>query len=298
MRFTTLPEIKLEYATNWKDYKLLDSGNGKTLEQFGAYRLIRPEPQVIWPKSLPNNEWQKADASVQETKAEFGGQWHFMKPIEKSWKMSYKEVQFQIQLSSSRHVGVFPEQASHWDFIYDQITKSKRKLKILNLFGYTGLATLIAVKAGAHVTHVDSSKHAISWANHNMSLSNLDKNSVRWVVEDALKFIEREGRRGNQYDGIILDPPKFGRGSDGKVWDFFKNISSLLEACNNVLRQDAQFVVLTAYAIQASPVIAWQAMQQIVNKRSGIVETGELISIEESAGHIISHALFSRWSAV
>jgi len=166
----------------------------------------------------------------------------------------------------------------------------------LNLFGYTGLATLAAAKAGAQVTHVDSSKHALTWANLNLKLSNLENATVRWIAEDALKFTEREARRGNRYDGLILDPPKFGRGSDGKVWDFYKNLPELLNACQKVLSDKPAFIVLTAYAIQASSVITWQAMKELTAGLGGELSAGELISIEESAGHVISHALFSRWS--
>lgn len=292
----TTPIINLEFSPDWQDYQLLDSGNGKTLERFGPYKLIRPEPQVIWQKSLPKEDWDAADAVVQEAQTEYGGQWHLFKPIEKQWVMQYKAMKFQVQLSSSRHVGVFPEQASHWDWIIGQIKHSQEPLNVLNLFGYTGIATLAAAQAGAKVTHVDSSKHAISWANYNLKLSGLTGKPVRWIVEDALKFIQREARRGNRYDGLILDPPKFGRGSDGKIWDFYKSMPELLEACQGVLSEDAQFIVLTAYAIQASSVITAQALQEILKDRPGYLTTGELATREESGGHIISHALFSRWT--
>lgn len=291
----SLPHIDLESASHWRDYQLLDSGDGKTLERYGPYVLIRPEPQVIWPKSLPKEKWQSADAIVQENQSEYGGQWHFYKPIPKSWQITYRDMKFQVQLSTSRHIGVFPEQASHWDWISERIIKAIKPLKVLNLFGYTGLATLAAAQAGAQVTHVDSSKHALTWANLNFKLSNLANTPVRWIAEDALKFTEREARRGNRYDGIILDPPKFGRGSDGKVWDFYKNLPDLLTACQKVLSDEPAFIVLTAYAIQASSVIAWQAMKALTTGLGGELTTGELITVEESAGHILSHALFSRW---
>ncbi len=295
-KISLLPQIQLESASNWRDYQLLDSGNGKTLERYGPYILIRPEPQVIWQKSLPKEKWQMADAIVQENQSEYGGQWHLYRPIPKSWQLSYRDLEFQVQLSSSRHIGVFPEQASHWDWISERIKKANKPLKVLNLFGYTGLATLAAAKAGAQVTHVDSSKHALTWANLNLKLSNLENATVRWIAEDALKFTEREARRGNRYDGLILDPPKFGRGSDGKVWDFYKNLPELLNACQKVLSDKPAFIVLTAYAIQASSVITWQAMKELTAGLGGELSAGELISIEESAGHVISHALFSRWS--
>lgn len=292
-----IPTIHLEAAQDWQDYQLLDSGNGKTLERFGPYKLIRPEPQVVWTPSLPREAWLSAHASVQKTQTEFGGKWHFSKPIEKSWQLHYQDLKFQVQLSSSRHIGVFPEQASHWQWIGKQINTSKRPVRVLNLFGYTGLATLAAARAGAEVTHVDSSKHALTWANYNLKLSGLNDKPVRWIAEDALKFVQRESRRGNTYDGLILDPPKFGRGPKGKVWNFYKNLPELLTACRQVLSSKPLFIVLTAYAIQASSVITYQAIHEIAKDLGGEMTTGELIAIEESAGHIISHALFTRWTS-
>lgn len=190
-----LTPLILEASPKWKDYQLLDSGDGKTLERFGPYLLIRPRPQAIWAKSLPSSEWKKAHALLVEEQQEYGGKWTLLNPMEKSWKLSYGSMRFQAQLSSSRHVGVFPEQASHWDWMTERITAARKPFKVLNLFGYTGLASVAAAAAGAEVTHVDSSKHAISWANLNMKLSGLSDKPVRWIAEDALKFVKREARR-------------------------------------------------------------------------------------------------------
>ena len=288
--------IILTSSPDWKDYQLLDSGDGKTLERFGKYLLVRPRPQAIWQKALPSSEWQKANAILVEEKQEYGGKWNILNPMEKSWKISYKDIKFQLQLSSSRHVGIFPEQATHWDWIRQHIETNKNPSRVLNLFGYSGAATLAAAAAGAEVTHVDSSKHAITWANQNTKLSKLDDKPIRWIAEDALKFVKREARRGNTYQGIIMDPPKFGRGSSGEVWDFFKRIPELIEACQSILAKDARFIVMTAYAITASAVVTHQAVEQMVGKK-GKLESGELVSIDESAGHVISHAIYTRWSA-
>jgi 23S rRNA (cytosine1962-C5)-methyltransferase len=290
-----LPEIQLLAPQGWREYQLLDSGEGKTLERFGPYTLIRPEPQAIWPRSLPSSEWQKAQAVMQEEAKEYGGSWKLLQAIPKAWEMHYRSLSFQVQLGSSRHIGVFPEQASHWDWIAEQIEAAGRPLRVLNLFGYSGLATLAAANAGAQVTHVDSSKHALNWASYNLKLSGLAEKPVRWIAEDALRFTQREARRGNKYQGLILDPPKFGRGSDGKVWDFYKNLPELLAACRGVLAPDACFIVLTAYAIQASALVPYQALQEIVGG-TGNLTCGELITVEESAGHVLSHALFARWA--
>ena len=290
-----IPEIQLLAPEGWREYQLLDSGEGKTLERFGPYTLIRPEPQAIWKRSLPQSAWQKAHARMQEEQKEYGGSWQLLQPINKSWEMHYHSLSFQVQLGSSRHIGVFPEQASHWDWISEQIKAAGKPLKVLNLFGYSGLATLAAANAGAEVTHVDSSKHALNWASYNLKLSGLAEKPVRWIAEDALRFTQREARRGNSYDGIILDPPKFGRGSGGKVWDFYKNLPELLAACRAVLAPDACFIVLTAYAIQASALIPYQALQEVVGSQ-GNLTCGEFITIEESANHVLSHALFVRWT--
>jgi len=288
--------IILTSSPDWKDYQLLDSGDGKTLERFGKYLLIRPRPQAIWSKALPSSEWKKANAILVEEKQEYGGKWNILNPMEKSWKINYKDLTFQLQLSSSRHVGIFPEQATHWDWIREHIEASIKPFRVLNLFGYSGAATLAAAAAGAEVTHVDSSKHAITWANQNTKLSKLEDKPIRWIAEDALKFVKREARRGNTYQGIIMDPPKFGRGSSGEVWDFFKRIPELIEASQSILAKDARFVVMTAYAITASAVVTHQAVEQMVGKK-GKLESGELVSIDESAGHVISHAIYTRWSA-
>jgi len=167
---------------------------------------------------------------------------------------------------------------------------------MLNLFGYSGAATAAGAAAGAEVTHVDSSKHAITWANQNIKLSNLQDKPVRWIAEDALKFVKREARRGSTYHGIVMDPPKFGRGSSGEVWDFFKRTPELIEACQSIMANDAKFIVMTAYAITASAVVTHQAVEQIVGKK-GKLESGELVSVDESAGHVLSHAIYTRWSA-
>ena len=291
------PKIEIEIARNWQDYVLLDSGNGKTLERFGPYTLIRPEPQVIWKPTLPGKEWAKANARMQEEQKEYGGHWTSEEGMAKTWVIRYGSLKFQVQLGTSRHIGVFPEQASHWDWISEQISGSAKPPKVLNLFGYTGLATLAAAAAGAEVTHVDSSKHALTWANHNLTLSGLGDKAVRWIAEDAVKFVQREAKRGNRYDGLILDPPKFGRGSEGKVWDFYKNLPELVSACHDVLSDHACFVVLTAYAIQASALITYQAMQEMVVDHKGRITCGELATVEESGGHLLSHALFVRWTS-
>jgi 23S rRNA (cytosine1962-C5)-methyltransferase len=292
-----LPELQLLTSPDWQDYELLDTGDYEALERIGPYRLIRPEPQAIWPRTLPQGVWDSADARVIPSGGEHGGTWEFNHPVKQPWIIEYKGLKCEIRLSKSRHIGVFPEQASHWDWIDHQIRSAGRKLKVINLFGYTGMATAAAARAGAEVTHVDASKHAVHWASRNLDLSGLGEAPVRWLVEDVRKYLQREARRKSFYDGIILDPPKFGRGPKGKVWDYFEDIPDLLELCRQVLTPHPRFICLTSYAIQASAVVTHQAVKEMMKGHQGQINSGELVTVDRSGGNILSHALFSRWSA-
>jgi 23S rRNA (cytosine1962-C5)-methyltransferase len=291
-----IPTINLLTSDHWQDYALLDSGNGEALEKFGPYTLIRDEPQAIWRKTLDKKAWADADAFMVSTPGEHGGYWEYNRQIKQPWVIDYKGLKCEIRLTKSRHIGVFPEQANHWDWIEDQIRSAGRPLRVINLFGYTGMATAAAARAGAEVTHVDASKHAVSWASRNLDLSGLGKASVRWLVEDARKYLQREAKRKSYYDGVILDPPKFGRGPSGKVWDYFNDISDLLSLVRKVLSAKPKFICLTSYAIQASALIPHQALHETVRGLGGQIDSGEVISVDRSQGHILSHALYSRWS--
>jgi 23S rRNA (cytosine1962-C5)-methyltransferase len=211
--------------------------------------------------------------------------------------MHYKDLHFRAQLSGSRHVGVFPEQATHWDWIAKLIREANRSVSVLNLFGYTGLATLAAAHAGAKVTHVDASKKSVTWARENQSLSNLDDRNIRWIIDDALKFVLRENRRQARYDGLILDPPKFGRGPKGEVWDCFEMLPRLLEHCHSILSSQPLFIVITAYAIRASALSLYYALSEMMKAEGGTLEAGELITLERSKGRKLSMAIFSRWGS-
>ena len=292
-----LPRLQLLTSPDWRDYTLLDSGKGKALEQIGPYKIVRPEPQAIWRQSDSKSNWEKADAVMIPTGGEHGGDWEINPRVKQPWIINYKGLKCEIRLSKSRHIGVFPEQATHWDWIGDQIRSAGRPLNVINLFGYTGMATAAAAQAGAHVTHVDASKHAVAWASHNLDLSGLGKAPVRWLVEDARKYLKREARRKSYYDGIILDPPKFGRGPSGKVWDYFEDISDLLALCKRVLSPNPRFICLTSYAIQASALVPHQAVQELVSGFGGRIESGELVTVDQSHGHVLSHSLFTRWTS-
>ena len=297
MMIQTSPSIDIVPCPAWQDYELLDSGNGQRLERFGPYRVARPEAEAVWKPALPEKEWLKADALYRPSPEENGGHWDFRRPLPDRWIMDYNGLRFWAQTGGSRHLGVFPEQSSQWDWVEEQIKTAGRPLTVLNLFGYTGMASLAAARAGAKVTHIDASKKSISWAHENQALSGLDERPIRWIVDDALKFVQREARRGSGYDGIILDPPKFGRGPKGEVWEFYKLLPNLLASCAEILTAQPQFIVLTAYAVKASALTLHYALQDMLNGKNGTIQVGEVALREKSAGRLLSTAVFGRWNA-
>ena len=291
-----LPSLSILVPDGWKDYELLDSGNGRKLERYGPYTLIRPEHRAIWQPGLAEKSWAGAHAEFLPTSDESGGAWHFNRQLDPAWVLGYKGLHFYAQLTNSRHMGFFPEQASLWDWIDDQVRRANRPLRVLNLFAYTGLASLVAARAGALVTHVDASKRSVQTAKENQALSALEDRPVRWIVDDVLKFVAREIRRGSHYDGILLDPPKFGRGPSGQVWEFHQSLPVLLSHCRKLLSPDPCFIAITAYAIQLSSVSIYNVLNETVSGLSGSVNAGELGLIEKSSGRCLVTALFSCWS--
>lgn len=291
----SLPHLELLAAENWKDYALLDSGGGFKLEQFGQARLVRPEPEAVWQSALPESEWKKADAIYKPAPEENGGHWEYRRRLPERWKMTYRELSFWVQTSASRHLGVFPEQSCQWDWADKVIRASNSKPKVLNLFGYTGLASLAAARAGALVTHLDASRKVITWANENQKLSALDDLPIRWILDDAVKFVQREQRRGSRYDGIILDPPKFGRGPKGEVWEFYKLLPDLLSTCRQILSPEPLFIQLTAYAVKASAATMYYAVTEMMKVFKGSTFAGEIGLLEGSAGRYLSTAIYARW---
>ena len=258
-----------QLTPNIPDYQLLDTGEGEKLERFGRDVVRRPEPQAVWRKSLGDKEWLKADASfLRDTKSEERGEWRLKPEMPSRWMISfdYKDMHLRLRLAltSFKHVGVFPEQAANWEFIYDTITELRsagiERPKVLNLFAYTGGATLAARAAGGDVTHVDSVKQVVTWARENMESSGLD--GVRWIVEDAMKFVEREVRRGNRYNAIILDPPAYGRGANGEKWILEEHICRMLECCAELLENENAMLVLNLYSMGLSSIVARTAVHQ------------------------------------
>lgn len=293
--------IILETAAD-EGYALIDSGKGEKLERYGPYRIVRPEAQALWPKALDEAVWQGADAVFTGDTDEDGmGRWRFpAAPLGETWPMRLLGVDFNGRFTAFRHVGVFPEQIAHWSWMRERIAAVRRPVKVLNLFGYTGVASLVAAAAGAEVTHVDASKKAIGWARENQALAGLERRPIRWICDDAMKFVLREERRGNRYDVVLADPPKFGRGPNGEVWQLFDHLPALLDICRSLLSEEAIAVVLTAYSIRASFYSLHELMRETMRGAGGRVESGELIIREtgeggDTAGRALSTSLFSRW---
>ncbi len=290
------PDLTLLTSPDWTTYELLDSGDGLKLERYGSYVLIRPEAEAVWSPNTPLKDWyQRAHAEFITTQEKNGGHWKRIKSLPEHWNINYKALTFSMECKGSRHVGLFPEQAEYWDWIVDQVQAAGNTPKVLNLFGYTGAATLAAASAGAAVTHIDASKRSVTWARQNAALSGLQEAPIRWIVDDALKFVQREKRRESYYEGIILDPPKFGRGPKGEVWEFYKLLSQLLHACADILSPQAKFLALTAYSVKASPISLRQAVAELMPAGSK-VEAGEIALQEANTSRLLSTAIFARWS--
>ena len=281
----------------WEEYRLIDSGNGRKLERYGPYRIVRPEAQALWTPRRTDAEWEAADAHfIGIGEEESDGRWRYRKPLGETWPIAYDGIKFLGRFTAFRHVGVFPEQATHWQWLAGLIGGARRPVKVLNLFAYTGIASLVAARAGAEVTHIDGSKKAIGWARENQGLAGLGDLKIRWICDDAIKFVEREVRRGNRYDGIILDPPKFGRGPQGEVWDLNTDLAKMMRICRALLSPDALFLILTAYSIRASFLSIDELAAECLDGLGGLLESGELVLREEGGGRALSTSLFSRWS--
>ena len=290
------PHIDLLVADKWTEYELIDSGDGAKLERFGPYRLVRPESAAYWRRNLPAAVWESADATFTTADEEGAGHWTYRRPVEPRWNMRYGGLRVSAQPTPFRHLGVFPEQAVHWDWASELIRGARGPVKVLNLFGYTGLATLAAAEAGATVTHVDASPKSIAWARENQTLSGLADRPVRWLVDDALKFVRREGRRQARYDGLIIDPPKFGRGPKGEVWKIGESLPALLESCGELLSEQPLFVILTVYAIRASALALQYLLEPVTARLGGRIEVGEMGVAERDSGRVLSSAIYARWA--
>ena len=293
-----------------KDYELIDSGNGEKLERFGEYTLRRPDPQALWNKNLDEKEWKKSNASfIRPSPGRAGdgnnAKWHVKDDIHKEWVISLGDLKFYIKPTAFKHTGLFPEHEPNWQWIREKIKKAGRPIKMLNLFGYTGGATLAALSAGAEVTHIDGSKSAITWARQNAEVSKLEDKKVHWIEEDARKFVQREIKRGNKYDAIIMDPPAFGHGANNEVWKIEEDFTKLLEACSQILSPEPLFIIVNGYSAGYSAVAYENCLKEITKNLGGEIEIGEL-TIEESprhqdsagqakSGRLLPAGIFARW---
>ena len=268
---------------NFKDYTLLDAGDREKLEDWCGIILRRPDPMAIWPKEKPEL-WEKANATYHRSN-KGGGSWEYKSKLKESWNVKYRELTFKVSPTGFKHTGLFPEQAANWDFIYEKI-KGKKDIKILNLFGYTGAASMVASAAGAQeVVHLDASKGIIEWAKDNMKLSHLENNTIRFICDDALKFILREARRGRKYDGIIMDPPSYGRGPDNELFKFEEKINPLIENCLNILSDDPLFFIINTYTTGYSKQVMYNCLSRhtAIHNLQGTIEADEIgIKIKDS----------------
>lgn len=278
--------------SDFPEYELIDSGDGMRLERFSQYRISRPDPQAIWARKAPS-EWARVDASF------VNGVWQNHK-IPERWNVKYKDITLHAKLTPFKHTGIFPEQAVMWDWstqIIKTSIKGSMKPKILNLFAYTGGASVAAAQAGAQVTHVDASKPSLTWARENMLASGLPEDAIRWILDDVVKFVKREVKRGNRYDGIIMDPPVYGHGPKGEAWDFFKHVPELIALTQQLLSDKPLFYLVNAYAVSASSIMLGNMLQDVFQDKSGTVEYGEL-ALQESIGkRLLSTGIYGRWRA-
>ena len=256
------------HSANWKDYELIDTSQGESLERWGDIILIRPDPQIIWNTPKENPLWRNAHARYHRSSSG-GGKWEQYRKIPDVWQISYRNIVFRIKPMGFKHTGVFPEQAANWDFVDGIIRKSDKQLNVLNLFAYTGGATLACLNAGAKVCHVDASRGMVQWAKENAEASGLSDRPVRWLVDDCIKFVQREKRRGNKYDGIIMDPPSYGRGPGGEVWKLEEQLYPLVELCSEILSNDARFFILNSYTTGLSPAVMEYLLGAVLTPKLG-----------------------------
>lgn len=282
-------------ADGWKDYEVIECSSGEKLERWGDYLLIRPDPQVIWDTGKKAEGWRKPDGHYHRS-ARGGGEWEFFN-LPKQWQISYKELTFNLQPFSFKHTGLFPEQAVNWDWFAEIIKKAGRPVKVLNLFAYTGGATAAAAKAGAAVTHVDASKGMVTWAKENAASSGLSDAPVRWIVDDCVKFVEREIRRGNHYDGIIMDPPSYGRGPKGEIWKIEEKIHPFIRLCTSLLSDKPLFYLINSYTTGLQPAVLSYMMSTEILPRFGGKIKAEEIGLPVSGNHLVLPCGASgRWS--
>ena len=264
----------MKVTNDYTDFEIINTSNGMKLERWGSIYLLRPDPQIMWDNGDLESIYKDKINSIYYRSSTGGGHWEDRKKVPDSWIVSYRDMKFNIKKMGFKHTGLFPEQAFNWNYMRDKIKNAKREIKVLNLFAYTGGATVACMMAGAHVTHVDSSRGMVDWAKENIKVNNLDETKVRYIVDDCLKFVKREIRRGNKYDAIIMDPPSFGRGANGEVWSIEKNLYELLVLCNELLSDKPLFMLVNSYS-GLSPILL-ENLLKLTNKRLGKISCDEI----------------------
>ena len=285
-------------ANNWKDYEILDMANGEKLERWNSIYLVRPDPQIIWDEKSFPQKWSQANARYERSNTG-GGHWNYKKQVPKAWQIKYKNLTFNIKPMGFKHTGIFPEQAVNWDWMINKIQEEKKKnnrpIKVLNLFAYTGGASVACLSAGAEVTHVDSSKGMVAWAKENVISSRLEDRPIRYLVDDVIKFVKREIRRGNKYDGIIMDPPSYGRGANGEVWKFEENIPELIDLCKQIFSDDPLFFLINSYTTGISSMVLENLLKLKLNKKQGKYENGEVGLPMTNSKLVLPCGIYARW---
>ena len=280
----------MKIATDWKDYELLEMKNGMKKERWGMYTLVRPDPQIIW---NDDTKFSGFDA-IYHRSNKGGGHWEYKTKLKDNWQVKYKNLTFNIKPMGFKHTGLFPEQAVNWDYMIDKIKRANREIKVLNLFAYTGGATVACLSAGASVCHVDSSKGMVSWAKENVISSNLGDAKVRYIVDDVVKFVEREIRRGNKYDAIVMDPPSYGRGANGEVWDIEKDLFNLVTLCTKVLSDKPLFFLINSYTTGLSSVVLETILKMTI-KKNGTITGGEIGLPLKNSDIVLPCGIYGRW---
>ncbi len=284
-------------TAGWSDYALLDSGQGRKLERYGPWVVSRPEPQCLWRPRLAESDWAAAHAVFEPADDEDAGRWKMNAAVPEAWPMTWRDVTFRARLTAFRHLAVFPEHAANWEWIDQRVRARPGETRVLNLFGYTGMASLAAAAAGSAVTHIDASKKAVTWARENAADSGLAGAPIRWICEDARKFVQREVRRGSRYDGIVLDPPKYGRGPTGEVWRLYEDLPEIIAGCAALLSADASFLLLNAYSERLSGLALASLLADNLAGRGGRIDWGELALMEDGGERGAGLSFFARWSA-
>ena len=284
-------------ADDWKDYELIDTGDGEKLERWGDYVLRRPDPQIIWPLFEETGAWKKADAHYHRSQSG-GGSWEYNRKMPEKWTISYDKLKFYIEPTGFKHTGLFPEQAVNWRWMMEKIRTAGRPIKVLNLFAYTGGATVAAASAGAEVCHVDAAKGMVQWAKENVALSGLSDRPVRFITDDVIKFVQREKRRGNKYDGIIMDPPSYGRGPNGEIWKIEDSLFSFVEECLDIVSDKPLFFLINSYTTGFSPTVLSNILKVTMGRKyKGNISGGEVGIPITASELVLPCGIYGRWES-